>query len=257
MSSTMKHLVICGYSPAARLLLNTLEEEFDFNTIKPIIFAPFERPSDIPVEYEWIQGDPTKEHELDKVRLVYAEACLVVADQHNNPQTADARTILTVFTLRSYLKKHPLTTTRQHPLAISVEILEDENVEHAKTAGADEIVASTRVGYSMLSHSVTQRGSAKILNSILSAKSQNLYVADSIEGYTLPKPFLLVQQELKQQFDILVIGIHNDEQDHINPSNDTIVQPNDGIVYLAAERIHAPYTQPPTNQKDDSPNTPS
>ena len=109
----------------------------------------------------------------------------------------------------------------------------------------------------MLSHSITQRGSAKILNSILSAKSQNLYVADSIEGYALPKPFLLVQQELKQQFGILVIGIHNDEQDHINPSNDTIVQPDDGIVYLAADRINGPYIHPPINQKDDSPNTSS
>lgn len=164
---------------------------------------------------------------------------------------------LTVFTLRSYLTKHPMTPTRQHPLTISVEILEDENIEHAKTAGADEIVASTRIGYSMLSHSVAQRGSAKILNSILSAKSQNLYVTTSIKGYHLPKPFILVQQELKQQFGILVIGIHNDQQDQINPSNDTTVQPNDGIVYLAAERINAPYTHPPTNQKDDSPNTSS
>ena len=91
MSSTMKHLVICGYSSGARSLLTTLEEEFDFNSIKPIILAPFTRPPDVPVEFEWIQGDPTKEHELDKARLVYAEACIVVADQHNNPQTADAR----------------------------------------------------------------------------------------------------------------------------------------------------------------------
>ena len=259
MSSTMKHLVICGYSPAARLLLNTLEEEFDFNIIKPIIFAPFERPADIPVEYEWIQGDSTKEHELDKVRLVYAAACIVVADQYNNPQTADARTILTVFTLRSYLKKHPMTPTRQHPLTISVEILEDENVEHAKTAGADEIVASTRIGYSMLSHSVAQRGSAKILNSILSAKSQNLYVTTSIKGYHLPKPFILVQQELKQQFGILVIGIHNDQQDQINPANDTIVQPNDGIVYLAAHRIDGVYPQKQSTlkSKNDPPKTSS
>ena len=132
MSSTMKHLVICGYSSSSRSLLNTIEEEFDFNTIKPIILAPFPRPPDIPVDFEWIQGDPTKEQELDKVRLVYAEACIVVADQHSNPQTADARTILTIFTLRSYLNKHPITKTRQQPMTIAVEILEDENIAHAQ-----------------------------------------------------------------------------------------------------------------------------
>ena len=115
MSNTMKHLVICGYSPGSRLLLDTLAEEFNFQEVLPVIIAPFPRPSDIPIEYEWIVGDPTKEHELDKTRLIYARACLVVADQQMEPQTADARTILTVFTLRSYLAKHKNAELRKVP----------------------------------------------------------------------------------------------------------------------------------------------
>ncbi len=241
MSGTMKHLVICGYSPGARLLLTTLEEEFDFNTITPVIFAPYERPPDIPLEYDWIQGDPTKEYELDKVRLVYAEACIVVADQHNNPQNADARTILTVFTLRSYLSKHPVAQNREHPLTIAVEILEDENIDHAKAAGANEIVASTRLGYSMLSHSVMQRGSAKILNSILSAESQNLYVLDNLDGYPFPKQFDEIQLDLKRAFGILVIGVRNDGNNFINPPDDMVINQEDGIIYLGATQVQQVY----------------
>ena len=246
MSSTMKHLVICGYSSGARSLLTTIEEEFDFNQVKPIILAPFERPPDIPIEFEWIQGDPTKEHELDKVRLVYAEACIVVAEQRNNPQTADARTILTVFTLRSYLSKHPINQTRQNPVTIAVEILENENISHAHTAGADEIVSSTKLGYSMLSHAVNERGSAKILNSILSAESQNLYIAKTIEGYSLNKTFAVVQQELRIRFGVLVIGIRHNGIDTINPSDDTQIQPGDSIIYLSDQCIQTPYTSVPT-----------
>ena len=241
MSSTMKHLVICGYSSSSRSLLNTIEEEFDFNTMKPIILAPFERPPNIPVDFEWIQGDPTKESELDKVRLVYAEACIIVADQHNNPQTADARTILTIFTLRSYLNKHPITKTRQKPITIAVEILEEENITHAQTAGADEIVSSTKLGYSMLSHAVNQRGSAKILDSLVSAKSQNLYVISDIENYPLNKTFSTVQQELRLCYGILVIGIRQNGIDQINPPDNTIVNPGDCIIYLSSDSIHKPY----------------
>ena len=244
MSSTMKHLVICGYSSSSRSLLNTIEEEFDFNTIKPIILAPFERPPNIPVDFEWIQGDPTKESELDKVRLVYAEACIVVADQYNNPQTADARTILTIFTLRSYLNKHPVTKTRQKPITIAVEILEEENINHAQTAGADEIVSSTKLGYSMLSHAVNQRGSAKILDSLVSANSQNLYVISDIEGYTLNKPFSTVQQELRLCYGILVIGVRQNTIDQINPPDDTHCQVGDSIIYLSSDSIHRPYSPP-------------
>ena len=252
MSSTMKHLVICGYSTGARSLLTTLEEEFDFNTLKPIILAPFPRPPDIPVDFEWIQGDPTKEHELDKVRLVYAQACIVVADQHSNPQTADARTILTIFTLRSYLSKHLVTKTRQQPVTIAVEILENENIEHAETAGADEIVSSTKLGYSMLSHAVNQRGSAKILDSILSAKSQNLYITSQIEGYTLDKPFRTVQEELRQFYGILVIGIQHREHSTINPPDNTTFEAGDGIIYLSHHSIDKPYVSPSTGVKTPS-----
>ena len=252
MSSTMKHLVICGYSSGARSLLTTLDEEFNFNNIKPIILAPFPRPPDIPVDFEWIQGDPTKEDELDKVRLVYAEACMVVADQRNNPQTADARTILTIFTLRSYLAKHPITKTRQQPVTIAVEILEDENIAHAETAGADEIVSSTKVGYSMLSHAVNQRGSAKILDSILSAKSQNLYITSYIDGYTLNKPFLTVQEELRRFYGILVIGIRHGEQSTVNPSDNPTFEEGDSIIYLGHHSINKPYTAVSTTVETSS-----
>ena len=252
MSSTMKHLVICGYSSGARSLLTTLDEEFDFNTVKPIILAPFPRPPDIPVDFEWIQGDPTKEQELDKVRLVYAEACIVVADQHNNPQTADARTILTIFTLRSYLATHPVTKTRQQPVTIAVEILEDENIAHAETAGADEIVSSTKLGYSMLSHAVNQRGSAKILDSILSARSQNLYITSQVEGYTLNKPFLTVQEELRQFYGVLVIGIRHGDNSTINPPDNTNFSEGDSIIYLSHHSIDKPYVSPSTTVKTPS-----
>ena len=237
MSNTMKHLIICGYSSGARLLLDTLREEFDFNEIQPIILAPFERPPNIPVDFEWIVGDPTKEYELDKVRMIYAEACIIVADQHTEPQNADARTILTIFTIRSYLSKHPLADKRQEPLALSVEILEDENIEHAQTAGADEVIASTRLGYSMLSHSIAQRGSANIVNSIVSAETHNIYITEPRTGHTLPASFLTVQQDYKTAFDVLVLGIRRNNQELINPASTETVTKTDDIIYIANQPI--------------------
>lgn len=249
MSNTMKHLIICGYSSGARLLLDTLREEFDFNEIQPIIFAPFERPPNIPVDFEWILGDPTKEYELDKVRMVYADACLIVADQHTEPQNADARTILTIFTIRSYLRKHPLAAKRQQPLTISVEILEDENIEHAQTAGADEIIASTRLGYAMLSHSIAQRGSASVVNSIMSAETHNIYLTTPRTGHTLPAAFSTVQQDYKTAFDVLVLGIRRENEELINPSSTEIVTTTDKIIYIANQPISGdfPIKTDPTN----------
>ena len=241
MSNTMKHLIICGYSSKARLLLDTLREEFDFNEIQPVILAPFERPANIPVDFEWIVGDPTKEYELDKARLVYAYACLIVAERHVSPQDADARTILTLFTIRSYLNKHNMTEQRQQALPISVEILEAQNVSHAKTAGADEVIPSTRLGYSMLSHSIAERGSANVVNSIISAETHNIYLNAPSDGYSLPRSFGNVQQDYKAAYDVLVLGIRRNGVDMINPPITENVLLTDDIIYISNTPITEPF----------------
>ena len=94
----------------------------------------------------------------------------------------------------------------------------------------------------MLSHAVNQRGSAKILDSILSARSQNLYISAHIEGYTLNKPFLTVQKELREFYGVLVIGIQNAEQSTINPPDNTLFKEGDGIIYLSQYSIDKPYS---------------
>ena len=94
----------------------------------------------------------------------------------------------------------------------------------------------------MLSHAVNERGSAKILDSILSAESQNLYIAEIIEGYSLNKAFAIVQQELRASFGILVIGIRHNGVDIINPSDETLLKSGDSIIYLSDQSIRTPYT---------------
>ena len=191
MSSTMKHIVICGYEPGSRMLLDAITEEFDINVFKPVLFAPYERPSDIPLEFEWINGDPTKESELEKARLSYADSCLIISSKTQLPQLADAKSILTTFTIRSFLQTNSIATKRRGPLYITVEILDPENVQHAISAGANEVIESTRLSYSMLSHSIAQKGTGGVVSSIISARAQNIYVIEEVKGLGLPMYCLL------------------------------------------------------------------
>ena len=96
--------------------------------------AKGERPTDIPYAFEWIDGDPTRENELEKARVSYASACIVVGNRNVLPQMSDAQTILTVFTLRSHLQKQEITKNRKSDVYITAEILDSENVIHAKTS---------------------------------------------------------------------------------------------------------------------------
>ena len=107
-----------------------------------------ERPRELPPSFLWVQGDPTKESELDKVRLTHAEAVIISGARDMSPQSADARTILITFTIRSYLKaKFKEVRKRRSPVYVVAEVLDSENVDHAAAAGADEVIDD---GYALI-----------------------------------------------------------------------------------------------------------
>ncbi|MBW1809454.1 MAG: ion transporter, partial [Deltaproteobacteria bacterium] len=154
MSGNINHLVICGYDPGARMLLDAVVKELDLDKTKVLIFAPESRNEEVPHDFTWVKGDPTKDSELDKVRMSHASAVIIVGNRAAKPQQADAMTILTIFTIRSYLKHHGHDRKRAVPLYIVAEVLDSENVEHAQASGADEVIETTHLGFSMLAHAI-------------------------------------------------------------------------------------------------------
>ena len=138
MSDYVNHIVVCGYDQSTDLLLDALARELDLAQKRVVFFEDHERPRELPPDFLWVQGDPTKESELDKVRLTHAEAVIVSGKRDVTPQVTDARTILITFTIRAYLRRNQdRIQYRRAPLYVVAEILDSENVDHARTAGAD------------------------------------------------------------------------------------------------------------------------
>ena len=239
MSTHLNHIVICGYDPGARMLLKEITKELDGNNLEMVIFAKGERPADIPPEFIWISGDPTKESELDKVRIPHAMAVILVGSRTLLPQQADATTILTAFTIRSYLEHHPLLVKRARPLYIVAEILDAENVEHAKTAGVDEVIETTRLGFSMLTHAVSTPGSAAILGKVAITGAHSLYLGVTPEEFQMPMTFMETVKKVKESYNVLIIGIRRggDADSEINPPKETVVDAETELLYLAERKV--------------------
>ena len=109
MSGYVNHIVVCGYEMGSGMLLDVLSGEINIQEQRIVLFGPYERPRGLPPEFMWVQGDPTKESELDKARITHASTVIVTGSRRVVPQQADATTILTVFTIRSAMKKSPAT----------------------------------------------------------------------------------------------------------------------------------------------------
>ena len=161
------------------------------------------------------------------MRLSHAASVIVVASRDIETQQADARTILTLFTLGSFLERTGATKRRKAPLHVVAEILDAENVAHARAAGADEVIETTRLGFSMLAHALIVPGSATIMSRMADAPAHSLFVDPISESIETPAPFEEVRRRVKAEHGAMVIDFRRPgrRDDQINPSDDVIVPP--------------------------------
>jgi len=235
MSALINHIVICGYDSGSELLLDAMRQEFDTERTEVLVFAEGDRPMEVPLDFKWVTGDPSKESELDKVRINRASAAIVVGLRTVPPHQADAITILRVFTIRSYLSRDSVAQKRDKPLYIVAEILDSENVAHAHKAGADEVIESTRIGFSLLAHAAAMPGSADIVERLALLGAHNLYLGCVPDEIVTPAQFGEVARQLKELYSVQVIGIWDSSgrSEELNPPDHRHVDGNTQLIYLA------------------------
>lgn len=239
MSGYINHVVLCGYEPGAEMLLQAILTEIDAEARPLVVFADGERPADLPPEFVWASGDPTKESELDKVRMSHAAAAILVGSRHVLPQSADAKTVLTAFTIRSYMRHRAKTEIRKQPLYVVAEILDSENVEHAYAAGADEVIETRRLGFSLLAHAVTMPGTAALMSTVAASGAHSLFVGALTEDDLAESAsFGELTRRFKRDKDILVVGVRDARQeDQLNPPTGFRVTPDCQLIYLAKTAV--------------------
>jgi voltage-gated potassium channel Kch len=237
MSGYVNHIVVCGYELGSGMLLDVLRSEIDLEEQRIVLFGPYERPRQLSPEFMWVQGDPTKESELDKARITHASTVIVTGSRRVKPQQADATTILTAFTIRSALTKSPVAQQRKKPVRIIAEVLDSENVQHARAAGSDEVIETRRVGYSLLAHTVVYPGIADATSRLVFGGHQNLYVGRLPEGIEAPVSFDDLSQQIRASTDCLLIGVRDPKtgEEQVNPGGDELVMPGTQLLYLSSE----------------------
>ncbi len=238
MSDYVNHVVLCGFDESTNLLMEALRGELNPSETRIVIFDNHERPAHLAPDFLWVQGDPTKESELDKVRLTHAAAVIVSGERDVAPQVADARTILITFTIRSFLKRHSATIrNRIEQLYVVAEILDSENVGHAISAGANEVIETRKIGYSMIAHAVAHHGTASTMSRVVMGGQQHVFIGKIPNA---PKREITFGELLErcriEESGGLVIGIRTaGGKEIINPKKEYLVKPDSLLIYISDE----------------------
>ncbi|MFB6371697.1 MAG: ion transporter [Bradymonadaceae bacterium] len=240
MSSTTDHIIILGWNENVPMLLDQLDLEFGDEDPPLMVLAPRPRPEALDTSIPYVEGDFTKESELDKVRLSYARTVLAVADnssQGTRSQGRDATTILAVFTTRS--RERQFEVERTEPLHICAEILDPENIEHALSSGANEVIPSSLLGYGAVAHSAGNPGIGEIVTNLVLSTRHNLYTSEIpmryIQGETMR--FRELQNTLQEDYEIMLLGYVRGDEFRLNPPRPTDLRIGDELIYIGDERI--------------------
>jgi voltage-gated potassium channel len=240
MSSVSDHIVILGWNDNVPMLLDQLDLEADVGSAPVLVLAPRSRPDSLDTSIQYVEGDFTKESELDKVRLPYARTVIAVADtsgESARSQGRDATTVLAVFTVRR--RERTFEVDRTEPLHICAEILDPENLEHALSAGADEVIPSSLLGYGVVAHTAGNPGIGDIVTNLVLSTRDNLYTSGIpmryIQGETIL--FQELQRKLQDDYEIMLLGYVHGDEFNLNPPRPTELRIGDELIYIGDHRI--------------------
>lgn len=231
MSGLVDQIVICGWNRNGPILLEELALRYPARLPRIVVFANQDPPQDFDNRFIFVKGDPTKEAEFEKVRLDVAKTVLIVAD--HDDADADARSVLTAFTVRSFEKKLVQRgIERKKPLHLCAEVMDPANASHFQTAGVDEIIQSARIGCSLLAHGAGAPETGQVFYDLLTQPDQHVARLSLPPATGEARRFVDVASEAKRRDEVLTIGLVRDGALLLNPPADEIVRDDDELLVL-------------------------
>ncbi|MEM0135354.1 MAG: potassium channel family protein [Thermoplasmatales archaeon] len=146
------HVIICNLAEGLDdLVLNLNREEMDI-----AILADTD-PKISKGKYAYVHGSCTSEEDLKKAGIDSASKVIILPGGSGDPNSIDAKVILTSMIVKK----------ARNDSYVIVEILRGENAEHAKMAGADEVVIKGSMSTLMLASAVSSPGVSRVFYELL------------------------------------------------------------------------------------------
>ncbi|MEM1007999.1 MAG: NAD-binding protein, partial [Myxococcota bacterium] len=237
------HLVICGWSRSANLLIAALQNSEEYKDKGIVLIAEFGEgePEDLldktkvfPSTLYVVKGDFTRLEILQRAGIERASEAIVLADQkgHRSDQDRDARTVLAA-----------LLIERQNPeVFTSVELLNRDNSAHLSAIGVEEILISDEYTGTILANAQRTRGIITMLNELFDPTRGNQFYKIELPQSWAGKTVRELFQTLKQQYNAVLVSLETTNEQgqsilHVNPDGHQITKFNDKIVVIASKQI--------------------
>nr|WP_081707512.1 potassium channel family protein [Bacillus massiliigorillae] len=151
------HIVIFGWSRKVRHAINEILEH-DKNIVI-VLIAPLDKSPFDHHRVHYIQGDPSNPVTLQKGKVASSKSVIIFAeDEIKDSKLADAYSLMSATALEKYAGN----------LHITVEVLEERNIELFRHVSVDEFIVSDETISYLAVHAALSGGTTQIFNQLLS-----------------------------------------------------------------------------------------
>ena len=236
-----RHVVICGWNRAGRLIIEELLHDQRFSHIvvvsedPSLIGDPF---------FDSVQhgvyvhaGDYTRVDVLREVGIERAEFAMLLADsskETRSSQDRDARTVLAAMLIEK-LNKQIYTT---------VQLLNRDNETSLRQVGVEEIIVSDEYVGTIMATVTKNRGIVTMLEELLTTKYGHQFLKIAVPAELVGKTVGEAIGVLKRDFDatLLAVDLQNGraaaESMLANPPSDLTLEAQHQIIVAGSERNH-------------------
>lgn len=243
---TENHIIVCGWNFQGEKIINELTKSNPNCDI--VILAQLDKRPDIKGDFDFINGDPTQDDDLERAGIKKAASVIILTDFTASANEVDARALMITLAVESLNRK---THT-------CVQIMNSENRIHFERANADEIICLDMLGSNMVVTSAVNHGISKVVGELLSFNEgsefyrYNKPLSDKITGKTFSEAVKYLAEdniiligvetdntdEIKKQMrsDVLHMNVKGDKVILVNPVNTHYIKPND-VLFLISETM--------------------
>ena len=220
---SVNHLIIFGWNSKAKNILAEIRtnEELQHMPVTIVDELIETKPVD-DGNMTFVRGNATEMSILKQANVGEAKYAIVLAC--DSTSQADQKTVLTVLAIE---KENPNIVT-------SAEINDMNNAEHLQRAGCDIIVNSPDLTSRMLAMSIQNSSITRVITDLISGDENELY-RNRIPKLYVGKKYGQLLSELKQDHDVILIGLERDGKCILNPPSDIIAAENDYLLLIAQD----------------------
>lgn len=220
------HILICGWSSQGRRAvddLGTIAPELEITVVST---TTGDDPNPVPVDdgITHVCGDPTDHDTLLEAGITDASVVVILADRHysSQPQTLDARTVLTALTVRQL----------HESVHLIAEVSREDNEDLAADAGVDETIMADRFSGVMLSQALQRPGLSELFTSLFETAAGSVLELRPVPASLVGKPYSHAITDAPSSQLGVVAGLQRDDELMLPPREDIELTESDSLLVM-------------------------